>query len=64
MDPDLAGSSDVIRRAMHGEDDAGLTLFSALVGVTHEGSSSAASMRRNSPSESKTLQPYDEYAEV
>lgn len=61
MDPDLAGSSDVLCTE---KNDAGLTLFSALVGVTHEGSSSAASMRRNSPSESKTLQPYGEYAEV
>ena len=31
------------------------TLFSALVGVTHDGSSSAASMSKNSPSESNTL---------
>lgn len=31
------------------------TLFSALEGVTHEGSFSAASMSKNSPSESKML---------
>jgi hypothetical protein len=31
------------------------TLFSVFDGFTHEGNASAASMRRNSPSESNTL---------
>ena len=41
------------------------TLFSAFVGVTHDGRASAASIRRNSPSESITLEKCKqlEYAE-
>lgn len=57
VDPDLM---DVFQAACDARSSKRLrTLFSATEGVTHEGKHSAASISRNSPSESRTLKEKD-----
>ncbi len=54
VDPDLHGR--ILGRMRCQELEEVRTLFSTREGVTHEGRQSAASISRNSPSESRTLQ--------